>query len=225
MKITHNMFSGPYRPMKLIDHRIGSREAGEINAVLFEYLMAGNGVIIRAERNEFAASLPVYCGPISGLPKTKMGVFWKKPRIGPWLWQDIIDDARSTGASGGFREEVYIIYWDPAWPGWRWRAIGRERSRSSTIADDTVPEYRDACIELHTHPPGAFHFSRADDLDEAGKFRIFGILADVHDIPKVRFRCGIYDNFFPIPAAWAGDLPRGLIDLTEIDLVFSELLS
>jgi len=46
---------------------------------------------------------------------------------------------------------------------------------AATIAEDSLSEYGQACLELHTHTPGAVHFSSADDLDESGKFRIFGI--------------------------------------------------
>ena len=76
------------------------------------------------------------------------------------------------------------------------------------------------CIRI----PGALHFSRADDRDESGKFRIFAILIDVHDKPKIRFRCGVYDHLIPIPAAWVGAMPDGIIDLSEIDAVV-EMLS
>ena len=87
-----------------------------------------------------------------------------------------------------------------------------------------MPQYAECCIELHTHPPGALHFSRADDRDELGKFRIFAILIDVHDKPKIRFRCGVYDHLIPIPAVWVGEMPEGIIDLNEIDALV-EMLS
>ncbi len=106
---------------------------------------------------------------------------------------------------------------------WQWRASGRESNWASTIADDTLPEYAECCIELHTHPPGALNFSRTDDADELGKFRIFAILIDVHDKPKIRFRCGVYDHLIPIPAVWVGEMPEGIIDLNEIDALVEML--
>ena len=80
-----------------------------------------------------------------------------------------------------------------------------------------MSEYGEACIELHTHPTGVIHFSSADDRDESGKFRIFGILVDVHTPnPKIRFRCGVYDYFAQLQATEISELPSELIDLNKI---------
>ena len=68
------------------------------------------------------------------------------------------------------------------------------------------------------------NFSGADDADELGKFRIFAILIDVHEKPKIRFRCGVYEHLVPIPAAWVGEMPEQIPDLNEIDALV-EMLS
>lgn len=211
-------------PPKLVGHRIASTENDPIEAALFEYFLAGNGLFVRAKRREFAVSLPLGVQKISGLPKVPVGISWRQPRIPAFLWKEILLHSQHTHASSNFKEEIYLIYWDNVLGGWQWRASGRESNWASTIADDTLPEYSECSIELHTHPPGALNFSRADDRDELGKFRIFAILIDVHDKPKIRFRCGVYDHLIPIPATWVGEMPEGLIDLNEIDALV-EMLS
>lgn len=211
-------------PPKLVGHRIAASENDPIEAALFEYLLAGNGVFLRAKRREFAVSLPLSLQKISGLPKAPVGISWTQPRIPPALWHAVLRHSQQTHLSSNFKEEIYLIYWDKVLGAWQWRASGRESNWASTIADDTLPEYADCCIELHTHPPGALNVSRADDRDELGKFRIFAILVDVHDKPKVRFRCGVYDHLIPIPATWVGEMPEALIDLNEIDALV-EMLS
>lgn len=218
------MSSNFIAPPKLVGHRIAASENDPIEAALFEYLLAGNGLFLRAKRREFAVSLPLSMQKISGLPNTSIGISWARPRLTAYLWQEILLHAQQKHTSSNFKEEVYLIYWDKALGSWQWRASGREHSWASTVADDTLPEYADCCIELHTHPPGALHFSRADDRDELGKFRMFAILLDVHDKPKIRFRCGVYDHLIPIPAAWVGEMPRGVLDLNEIDALV-EMLS
>lgn len=215
----------PFVARKFIDHKIASKEPNDVTAILYEYLIAGDGLFMRATRSEFTASLPLCKRPISGLPKGDAGIIWHKPRIGRYLWQDILRHARSRSTSSEFKEDVYIIYWHKSEAAWRWKAVSRDRSWAATIADDSVAEYGEACIELHTHPPGAIHFSRADDLDESGKFRIFAIMVDIHDTPQIRFRCGIYDHFFPIPGSWVGDIPSWLVDLNEIDEVIEKLFT
>lgn len=218
------MLSNPITPPKLVGHRIAVSENDPVDAALYEYLLAGNGLFVRAKRREFAVSLPLSVRKVTGLPNTSIGISWTKPRIAASLWQEILSHARNQHTSTNFKEEVYLIYWDAGVSVWRWRAAGRENSMASTIADDTLPEYAECCLELHTHPPGAFDFSRADDADELGKFRIFAILVDEHGKPKIRFRCGIYDHLIPVPAVWVGEMPKGLIDLNEIDALV-EMLS
>jgi len=208
----------------LVGHKIAAGENDPINAGLFEYLLAGNGLFVRAKRREFTVSLPLTVQRISGLPNAVVGIVWRKPPIPASLWQEILSHARRNHQSSDFKEEVYLIYWNPGLGSWQYKASGLEHSWASTVADDTLPEYADCCIELHTHPPGALHFSRADDRDELGKFRIFAILIDIHDKPKIRFRCGVYDHLVPIPAAWVGAMPGEIIDLNEIDAVV-EMLS
>lgn len=211
-------------PPKLVEHRIAASETEPIKAALFEYLLAGNGLFVRAKRREFGVNLPLSIQKISGLPNNQVGVSWTNPRIGASLWHAILLHARHRHEPSNFQEEVYLIYWDRTLSRWNWRASGREHSWASTIANDKLPEYAECCVELHTHPPGALHFSRADDRDELGKFRIFAILIDVHDKPKIRFRCGVYDHLVPIPATWVGEMPEGIIDLNEIDALV-EMLS
>lgn len=218
------MSSNLIAPPKLVGHRIAAGENDPIDATLYEYFLAGNGLFVRAKRREFAVTLPLAMPKVWGLPDALIGISWKKPGIPASLWREILLHGRQTHTSSNFKEEVYLICWDSVLGSWQWRASGRENNWASTMADDTLPEYAECCIELHTHPPGALNFSRADDADELGKFRIFAILIDVHDKPKIRFRCGVYDHLVPLPAAWVGEMPEGIIDLNEIDAVV-EMLS
>ena len=218
------MSSNIISPLKLVGHRIAPSKNDPIDAALYEYFLAGNGLFVRAKRREFAVSLPLSVQRLSGLPNASIGIAWEMPRIAATLWHEILLHARQRQASSNFKEEVYLIYWDRLSGIWQWLASGREHRWASTIADDTLPEYAECCIELHTHPPGALNFSAADDRDELGKFRIFAILIDVHDKPKIRFRCGVYDHLVQIPAAWVGELPDGIVDLNEINALV-EMLS
>lgn len=209
---------------KFIEHKIASAEAEAVSAVMYEYLMAGNGLFIRAKRNEFTACLPLFEQTIKGLPEIQTGIFWHKPKISPLLWRHILEHAQANTSRDDFKENLYVVYWRDELSDWFWTPISRERRRAATIAEDSRSEYGEACLELHTHPAGAIHFSRDDDADERGKFRIFGILTDIHQIPKIRFRCGIYDFFGQIPAVWVGEMPDGIIDLNKVDWEIKRIL-
>lgn len=208
---------------KLVGHRIAERQNEAIEVALFEYLLAGNGLFVRAKRREFSVTLPLCTEKVSGLPNASTGIVWNKPKVPAALWQAILHHSRNTPSAASFKEEVYLIYWDNVLSRWQWRPSGRERSWASTLADDSLAEYAECCIELHTHPPGALNFSGADDRDELGKFRIFAILIDAGGKPKIRFRCGVYDHLIPIPAAWVGEMPDELVDLTEIEMLMEAL--
>lgn len=201
---------------KFVEYKIASATTDTITAVMFEYILAGNGLFIRAKRREFSVCLPVCREPIKGLPEVGSGIVWHKPRIPSLVWQQILENARRGSDSTEFREDVFVIFWQEARGEWCWKNIGKDRSWARALADDSLAEYGEACIELHTHPTGAIHFSPADNRDENGKFRIFGILIDVHSPnPKIRFRCGVYDYFAQIPADSVSSMPEGIIDLNK----------
>lgn len=209
---------------EFIGHRVAKARMEGIEALLYEYVLAGNGVILRAQREEFSVSIPLVYRRIKGIPASFIGIRWHKPRVPQRLWAEICLHANLNNSKDTFKEELYLIFWDKRSQTWEWTTSGKDRTWSSTIADDTRPEYSDACIEVHTHPPGAYQFSGADDRDESGKFRIFGIISDVHDIPKIRFRCGIYDHLIPIPSSWIGCLPSNVIDLNEVEALLQMML-
>ncbi len=209
---------------EFIGHRIANEKWEPVRAVLYEYMLAGNGVILRAQRDEFSVSVPLGYREIKGLPESFVGIKWHRPRIPATVWDEILVHARISSDASEFKEEVYLIYWDMSLESWQWRSASLRRTWASTIADDSLPEYARACIELHTHPPGALNFSRADDADESGKFRIFGILIGVHDKPMIRFRCGVYDHLIQIPFSWIGRLPQGIVDLNEIEALLQMML-
>lgn len=212
------------RQKEFIGHRIAKGRFEPVESILHEYLLAGNGVILRAQREELSVSVPLVFREIKGLPTVFVGIKWHKPKVPSRIWDEICQHARTSNSKESFREELYLIYWNNDRDSWQWSTSSRDRTYASTIADDSLPEYAEACIEIHTHPDGAYQFSSADDRDESGKFRIFGIMADVHDKPKFRFRCGIYDHLIPIPFSWIGHLPSGVVDLNEVEALLQMML-
>ena len=211
-------------PTPFIGHRIAKERLDPVKAILYEYVLAGNGVVLKAQRDEFTVSVPLAYREIKGLPEAFVGIKWHKPRVPGRIWDEICLHATIHNSKDDFKEELYLICWDQGSDSWQWCTSGRDRTWASTIADERRPEYSEACIEVHTHPPGAYQFSKADDRDESGKFRIFGIIADVHDKPKIRFRCGIYDHLIPIPFTWIGNFPIGVVDLNEVEALLQMML-
>lgn len=205
---------------QLIQRKFLSNPNEPVTAPLYEIVIAANGVFKRARRFEMTAAIQ-----LEAFNKPLAGLAWETPRVSlvkgidGQIFSEILAHARQATDADNFAENVYAVYWDEAEKRWAWAEVSRSRSFAATIADDEHPAYKNALLEIHTHPPGCRNFSRQDDADEAGKFRLFGILLDLHSaVPKLRLRCGIYDHFWEFPASFvAPDLPLLLVDLVEED--------
>ena len=188
-----------------------------ITAPLYEIVITGNGVFKRAKRAEMTAAIQ-----LEAFNKPLPGLAWETPRISltktidALIFSEILAHARRTTDADSFQENLYAVYWDETDGNWAWAEASRTREFAATIADDAHPAYQKAVLEIHTHPPACQNFSRQDDRDESGKFRLFGILLDLHSAePKLRLRCGIYDDYWEFPASLVTDLPPDWVDLVQ----------
>ena len=129
------------REKEFIGHRIAKERFEPVEAILYEYLLAGNGVILRAQREEFTVSVPLVFREIKGLSTALVGIRWHKPKVPGRVWDEICRHARISNSKENFREELYLIYWDSERYSWQWSTSSRDRTYASTIADDRRPEY------------------------------------------------------------------------------------
>jgi hypothetical protein len=203
---------------QLIQRKFLSNPNESVTAPLYEIGIAANGVFKRARRFEMTAAIQ-----LEAFNKPLAGLAWETPRvnlansINGQIFSEILAHARRTTDADNFTENIYAVYWNEAEKTWAWAEVSRARKFAATIADDEHPAYQNALLEIHTHPPGCPKFSLQDDQDESGKFRLFGILLDLHTaVPKLRLRCGIYDHFWEFPASHVvPNLPLILVDLVE----------
>lgn len=71
--------------------------------------------------------------------------------------------------------------------------------------------YETYLIEVHSHHELGFHdFSSTDDASEAGTFRLFGLLVDIFEKPRLRLRVSVFGYPWEIPASSVFDLPPEL---------------
>ena len=72
-------------------------------APAYQYILAGNGVLVRAETRFFTALLLIAPGVVRGLPPLQPQFRLKVPRLPAGLLQTILTDARaSTPSSAGW---------------------------------------------------------------------------------------------------------------------------
>ncbi|MBA3601644.1 MAG: hypothetical protein H0W45_10505 [Acidobacteria bacterium] len=172
-----------------------------VTAPLYEIAIAQNGVFKRARRREMTAviELSSFAVRIEELATEKARVELKE-KIPVHIFAEILAHARNSTDAANFTENLYAVYWDEERMQYFWKEISNSRSFGSTIARDDDAAYQNALLEIHTHPPGCREFSASDNRDESGKFRLFGILVDIHSgQPLLRLRVGIYDSFWEIP--------------------------
>ncbi len=189
-----------------------------IQAPLYEIAIAQNGLFKRAQRREMTAviELSSFAVRIEELGAEKSRVELKM-KIPVHIFAEILNHSRNSTDRANFTENLYAVYWDEEIEKYFWKEISDIRSFGSTIARDDDAAYKQAILEIHTHPPGCREFSAQDDCDESGKFRLFGILVDIHgENPLIRLRVGIYDSFWEIPIELVADAPpENLTDLVK----------
>lgn len=190
-----------------------------ITALLYEIVIAQNGTFKRAKRREMSAVVQIssFSSPIRELAAAENRIELTE-KIPVRIFEEILNHARNATPRENFTENLYGVYRDEETGHYLWDEISLERSFCSTIASTDHPAYRQAILEIHTHPAGCRHFSSQDTLDESGKFRIFGILVDIHaERPLIRLRVGVYDSFCEIPLESIVDLPsEKLIDAVTL---------
>lgn len=196
-----------------------------ITAPLFEIVIAQNGVFKRARRREMTASVELSSFAVK-IPELAIGAAFARlaAKIPTGIFAEILAHARNSTDSANFTENLYAVCRGSNDGGYYWKEVSRSRSFGSTIATDDDPAYKAAVLEIHTHPPGCLDFSSQDDRDESGKFRLFGILVDIHSSkPAIRLRVGVYDSFWEIPVEEVADAP--LENLTDLVAQEREMLA
>ncbi len=186
---------------QLVERKFLFAQNQPITAPLYEISIAQNGVFKRARRREMTAVLELSAFAVKipelVVEEARVELAEKIPAL---IFAEILAHAQNSTDATNFTENLYAVCRDDKSGGYFWKEISHSRSFGSTIARDDDTAYQNAVLEIHTHPPGCRAFSSQDDRDESGKFRLFGILVDIHSVqPAIRLRVGIYDSFWEIP--------------------------
>lgn len=211
-------FSTEMKIPPLVERKFLRSTDQPITAPLYEIVIANSGVFKRAKRREMSAAieLSAFTTLIPELAQAKAFVALTQ-KIPARIFSEILAHAKDSTNPQNFTENLYAVYRDDREEKYYWDEVSRHREFARTIADEENPAYQKAILEIHTHPNGCRQFSSADDADESGKFRLFGILVDIFSpTPSIRLRVGIYDSFWEIPAEMAADAPlESIVDLVR----------
>lgn len=200
--------------MYLVKYRIAeSVPLPGIEAALYEYVMASNGIFVRGARREFQVQFRIARCGIRGLAHLETSWQLNAPRVPRAIVAEMLQRARAArDAHGRPCEIVFHLELDETCT-WQCHVPRQTQSPTSTRPDDDSPSssYARACIEVHSHVDMPAQFSVLDDGDELG-FRVYGVLGNIFTAPRIRVRVGLYGYRHDIPAAWVFDLPAEVGD-------------
>ncbi len=176
----------------------------------YQYVVAGNGLFIRAEDSRLQAMVLIAPATLHGLAELEPYAELKLPPVPQDFLQSILESARRHLPA----EAMYQLLWDDERG--EWRCVMPE----TTEATPGHVDYEDqagAVMDLHSHGALDAFFSEADDKDEQG-LRFYAVIGNVDDTnPDLLVRVGVYGHReeFPAAAVFAGIEP--LIDLLVVD--------
>jgi len=184
-----------------------------IEASLYEYVMAGNGIFIRGARREFHAQFCITPCTIRGLAKLEPSLQLNALRVPREIVAEMLRRARAARDVRGQPCEIVFHLELSEASAWECHVPNQAQSPVRAKPNDDSPSssYARACIEVHSHVDMCARFSSLDDQDEVG-FRLYGVLGCISKTPVIRVRVGMYGYRHDIPANWVFDLPPGIGD-------------
>lgn len=194
-----------------VQHTIATDPLPQCPAALYEYVLAGNGIFLRGQREGLSVRFPLLSYPILGIPSLTPQIELTVPRIPQTLIEQMLGEAFDAWqAPSGPLESLFHFTCDETW-----MLTIPEQIRTAVSVQPADPEhcpsYQSCLVEIHSHHEMRPEFSATDDEDETG-FRIYGVCGSFRKRPSISFRVGLYGQFFPTPASLIVELPPDLHD-------------
>jgi PRTRC genetic system protein A len=185
-------------------------------ANMLEFVIAGNGVFVRARRNELEAMIPVSRCEIRGLQDVRPYVRMEAGRVPLALTQAILEEFQQDMPN----ESLIWVKLDNG----KWKVVKPSQMQEEESVRPMNPFDREgatAFLDVHSHNSMEPYFSTDDDRDENG-FRLYAVFGLLDSTPCVAARVGIYGYFWRLDAGSVFVLPEGVEDAVKILLVRAE---
>lgn len=169
------------------------------NSLAYQYILAGNGVFIRAETSFFDVVLPIAPCTVRGLTPVTQHFQLKVPRIPAKLLSTVFADARRTRRSdGGLNEVLYKFHHfgqtvQVKKPAQKATAVSVTTTEDNGCIDDTL-----ILCDLHSHGNMHAFFSPTDNADEQAA-KVYAVIGKLDSVPEIRLRVGVYGYWQPLP--------------------------
>lgn len=190
----------------LVTYHVHKRDPLPANdALAYQYILAGNGLFIRAETCFFEAILPLAACTVRGLAPLRRCFRLKVARIPARLLDTILTDARrARRPDSGLNEVLYQFHHHGQTVQVKKPA---QHATAVTVLAAGVDDERILC-DLHSHGNMHAFFSRTDDADEQGA-KVYAVIGKLDTAPEMRLRVGVYGYWLPLPvtAVFSGSGP------------------
>ena len=170
------------------------------DALFYQYVIAQNGVFVRAENEFVTACIPVTrlkdaAAPIRGLQPLTEWVQLKIPQIPLDLLETAIADAQVSAENGRLDETLSYVVW--ANGGYRLIKPNDQKASPNFVVTEMVEPGETVVMDIHSHGAAPPYFSPTDDRDET-RLRFYGVIGNLRRTPQWRFRLGIYGHWAEI---------------------------
>jgi PRTRC genetic system protein A len=204
----------PFRLASLLQyHVVTTPVLPPPTALGYEYLVARNGIFLRATNPSLTALIPIHAFPtplIRGLVDLQPVITLHHLRLPVQLLETTLADARTqTNATGDLVEGLYFFTSHAA--GTKFSVLKpAQRAGVTHVIHEHLPtaESDPVLLELHTHGTLPAFWSATDTQDEQG-FRFYAVVGNLDTAyPIVRLRLGIYGYFYEVPLSVLFDIPE-----------------
>ncbi len=187
-----------------VDYLIARDGPPDPSGLIYDYLIAGNGIWLAAENAALAVRVPVGEARVRGLPPLAGGCILKRGPLPQTIWRTCVGIARAFAAR---RREVLILV--------ILRAGGYELVVPEQVQTPSRVAYArprlatgDAIVlELHSHHVMRAFFSATDTADEQA-LAVYGVVGRLdRPVAEVLLRAGAYGHMLSVPwsCVFAGD--------------------
>lgn len=170
------------------------------DAIFYQYVIAQNGIFVRAENAFLDACVKVASlkGPttaIRGLQPLAGWVRLKLPKLPLTLLDAALADAQASVRANQLNETLSFVVWRNG----RYHLIrpNDQQASPTAVMSNTVELAETVVMEMHSHGAALPYFSPTDNLDET-RLRFYGVLGHAHADPRWLFRLGIYGYWVEI---------------------------
>ncbi len=166
-----------------------------ITALGYEYVLAGNGLFIRAEDSRLEALVPIAYATLHGCAAVEPYARLKVPRISDRFLHSVLMSARQHLPNEALYQFSYNRAAEQFGSTWRCAMPSQHVTAVSVEFGDTPA----AVLDLHSHNTMDAFFSSTDDADEQG-LRFYAVIGKLDtELPEIALRVGVYGHHWNVP--------------------------